>query len=287
MFTPQLRTTLVTCALIAATVIPVAVLVGRGITMRAMEAEQRRATERAVEQTRRELVAWVSHDLRTPLAGIRALSEALEDRVVSEPAEVAGYAQRIGTEIRRVSTMVDDLFEMSRIAAGALSITPVPVPLQEVVADALESVAPAAGTRGVKLVARADPSWPVVAGSAYELERAVRNVLSNAVRHTAAGDVTVLATREDADAVLRVRDGCGGIPDEDIGRIFEVGFRGSAARSPTLDGTGAGLGLAIARGLVEAHGGTITVANRPPTSGLTRGCEFTIRLPLARPAIAS
>ncbi len=89
MFTPQLRTTLISCALIALTVIPVAVVLGRRITMRTVRQEQERATERAVEDSRRQLVAWVSHDLRTPLAGIRAMSEAIEDAVVAEPAEVA------------------------------------------------------------------------------------------------------------------------------------------------------------------------------------------------------
>ena len=104
-------------------VIPVAVFLGRRIALGALAAEQERAAERAAEASRRQLVAWVSHDLRTPLAGIRAMSEALEDAVVVDPAEVADYARRISSETTRLSTMVDDLFELSRINAGALALT--------------------------------------------------------------------------------------------------------------------------------------------------------------------
>jgi signal transduction histidine kinase len=271
-----LRLTLISCSLIAITVIPVAVVLGRRITMRAMLEEQRRATERAVEDSRRQLVAWVSHDLRTPLAGIKAMSEALEDAVVSEPAEVTRYAQRINTETGRLSTMVDDLFELSRISAGALEIRFEPQSSQELVAAAMESVAPTAQRRGVRLTAHADPNWPTVSGSSYELERVLRNLLSNAVRHTPSGaEVSVIADREDRHAVLSVRDGCGGIADQDLPRVFDVAFRGAAARSPDADGTGAGLGLAIARGLVRAHGGEIEVRNTGA------GCEFAVHLPLA------
>jgi signal transduction histidine kinase len=277
MFTPQLRGTIVSCVLIAVTVIPVAVVLGRRIAMQAMEEEQRRATERAVEESRRQLVAWVSHDLRTPLAGIRAMSEALEDSVVAEPAEVTRYAQRIATETGRLSTMVDDLFELSRINAGALKIKFEPQSSQELVAEAMESVAPTAQRRGVRLAAIADPNWPTVSGSSYELERVLRNLLSNAIRHTPpGGDVTVLAGRDGGQAGFRVRDGCGGIAAGDLPRVFDVAFRGAEARSPDSDGTGAGLGLAIARGLVRAHGGEIDVRN------VGAGCEFAVHLPLAQ-----
>ena len=281
MFTSELRWTLISCALIALTVIPVAVLLGRRIAMRAMEDEQRRATERAVEQSRRELVAWVSHDLRTPLAGIRAMSEALEDSVVTAPAEVSRYAQRISTETGRLSTMVDDLFEMSRINTGALSLQMEPLGTQELVANAMESIAPTAQRRGIRLSAAADPNWPRLEGSAYELERVLRNLLSNAVRHTAdGGEVRVLAGHDGERAVLRIQDGCGGIAAADLPRVFDVAFRGAAARSPHADGTGAGLGLAIARGLVEAHGGQISVQNEGD------GCQFTVQLPLSHAAAA-
>ena len=277
MFTPQLRWTLVTCVLIAIAVIPVAVLLGRRITLRGIEAEHQRRAERALEGSRRELVAWVSHDLRTPLAGIRAMSEALEDGVVTQPDEIADYARRISTETGRLSAMVDDLFELSRITAGALQLTYATVSTEDLVAQAIEAATPTASQQGVRLVADADPGWPAVRGSSRELDRVIRNLLVNAIRHTPSdGTVAVQAGRRGDDVIVSVQDACGGIPEDDLPRVFDVAFRGSTSRSPRQEKgvqAGAGLGLAIARGLVEAHGGTIQVANRGP------GCRFEVRLP--------
>ena len=112
------------------------------------------AAERVAESSRRELVAWVSHDLRTPLAGIRALSEALEDAVVIEPQEIAGYARRINGETVRLTGMVDDLFELSRINAGAVGLRLQAIAIEGLVADAMESTAPSAQQRGVVLRAQ-------------------------------------------------------------------------------------------------------------------------------------
>ncbi len=278
MFTTELRWTAVTCGLISLGVVPAAVILGRRIAMAAMAAEGRRVAERAAESSRRELVAWVSHDLRTPLAGIRAMSEALEDAVVVDPAEIAGYARRISTETIRLSGMVDDLFELSRINAGALKLHFDQIGTQELVADAMESTAPSARQRGIRLQAAAVGGWPTVSGSSAELTRVLRNLLVNAVRHTPDdGAVTVRAGTDGSQAWLAVHDSCGGIPEHDLPKVFDVAFRGAQARSPSKDpsSAGAGLGLAIARGLVEAHGGTIAVGNAGD------GCRFEVRLPIA------
>lgn len=282
MYTSALAVTATACALIAVVVIPVAVLLGRRIALGAVAAEQERAAERAAEASRRQLVAWVSHDLRTPLAGIRAMSEALEDAVVVEPAEVADYARRISQETTRLSTMVDDLFELSRINAGALALTFGPISTEELVAQAMETAAPAADQRGVHLTASADPGWPTVRGSDHELIRVLRNLLVNAIRHTPSDQTIEVVAGQTADyAWLAVQDACGGIDPDDLPRVFDVAFRGAQARSPqpVLSGhpaeTGAGLGLAIARGLVQAHGGEISVRNHGD------GCRFEVRLPVA------
>lgn len=280
MYSSALTVTATACGLIAVVVIPVAVFLGRRIALGAMAAEQERATERAAEASRRQLVAWVSHDLRTPLAGIRAMSEALEDAVVVEPAEVADYARRISTETTRLSTMVDDLFELSRINAGALALTFGRVSTEELVAQAMEAAAPAAAKRGIHLTASADPRWPTVQGSDHELIRVLRNLLVNAIRHTPSDHTIEVVAGETADyAWLAVQDECGGIDQDDLPKVFDVAFRGAAARSPqagvTTAETGAGLGLAIARGLVEAHGGEISVRN------VGDGCRFEVRLPVA------
>ena len=281
MYTSALAVTATACALIAVVVIPVAVLLGRRIALGSLAAEQERAAERAAEASRRQLVAWVSHDLRTPLAGIRAMSEALEDAVVVDPAEVADYARRISQETTRLSTMVDDLFELSRINAGALALTFGPVSTEELVAQAMETAAPAAHQRGIHPTASADPRWPTVRGSDHELIRVLRNLLVNAIRHTPSDQTIEVVAGQTADyAWLAVQDGCGGIDPDDLPRVFDVAFRGAAARSPqvALSGqavpeTGAGLGLAIARGLVQAHGGEISVSNHGD------GCRFEVRLP--------
>ncbi|WP_090477849.1 sensor histidine kinase [Nakamurella panacisegetis] len=278
MFTTELRWTAVTCILIAIAVVPAAVMLGRRIALTGLAAETRRAAERAGEASRRELVAWVSHDLRTPLAGIRAMSEALEDAVVVDRAEVAVYARRINSETVRLSALVDDLFELSRINAGALKLAFHRIHVQELVADVLESTAAAARQRGITVRAEADGRWPTIAGSDAELTRVLRNLLVNAIRHTPDdGAVTVIAGSDGVEAWLAVRDECGGIPEADLPKVFDVAFRGEPARPAAQDRatTGAGLGLAIARGLVELHGGRIAVRNDGP------GCRFEVRLPAA------
>ncbi|GAA3423716.1 sensor histidine kinase [Streptosporangium sandarakinum] len=230
--------------------------------------------ERALESARRELVAWVSHDLRTPLAGMRAMAEALEDGVAGDPETVARYHRRIRLEVDRLSGMVGDLFELSRIHAGALRLSRSPVGLGDLVADALAGAEPLARAKSVRLAGEAGEVVPVVA-DAGELSRALRNLVVNAIRHTPAdGTVLVRAAVEGEVACLSVADCCGGIPEEDLPRVFDVAFRGEAARTPGADGTGAGLGLAIAQGIVEAHEGTIGVVNAGA------GCRFEIRLPL-------
>lgn len=238
--------------------------------------------ERALERSRRELVAWVSHDLRTPIAGIRAMVEALDDGVVVEDDDVRRYHHQLTVEADRLARLVDDLFELSRIEADALQLTVDEVPLGELVSDAVASVAAVAEAKGVTLGGRFDDATggagPSVAGSAPELSRVVRNLLDNAVRHTPAGGAVEVAVRGgDGWAEVSVRDGCGGIPDDDLDRVFDLAYRGDAARTPGAGGapTGAGLGLAIARGLVGAHHGDIAVANE------NGGCRFTVRLPRA------
>ncbi len=276
MFTTELRWAAVTCALLAVAVVPVAVLLGRRIATAAMAAEAQRVAERAAEASRRELVAWVSHDLRTPLAGIRAMSEALEDAVIVDPGEIAHYARRINVESVRLSGMIDDLFELSKINAGALKLNFHDIAVEGLVADAMESTAPSARQRGVHLDARTEGRWPTVSGSDAELSRVLRNLLVNAVRHTNPdGTVTLTAGVDGREAWLAVQDGCGGIPESDLPKVFDVAFRGTPARSPMPDTGGAGLGLAIALGLVEAHGGRIAVRNHGA------GCRFEVRLPIA------
>ncbi|MGH3915884.1 MAG: sensor histidine kinase [Pseudonocardiaceae bacterium] len=278
MYTPELERTVLVCGLVAVVTVPVAVLLGRSLARHSVWEREARARERSAEASRRELVAWISHDLRTPLAGIRAMTEALADGVVVEPDEVRGYVHDIDREARRLSVLVDDLFELSRITAGALALSVTEIALSEIVDDAIAAERAIAERKRVRLLARPGGS-PVVRGSDPELARAVRNLLSNAIRHTPSdGSVVVTYGVEGTEAWLRVSDCCGGIPETDLTRLFDVAYRGSAARTrEPADGqpVGAGLGLAIARGLVEAHRGRIEARNAGP------GCLFEVRLPLA------
>lgn len=282
MFTEQLGWTLVTCVLVGVMLVPGSVLIGQQFARRTLAAEARRAEERAREVSQRELIGWLSHDLRTPLAGIKAMAEALEDGVVDDPSEVRDYGARIGREATRLGSMVDDLFELSRISSGALDLRPEPIALHELVNQAVLGLGPVARSRGVRL----DVDLPPVLGlgSGPELERVVQNLMVNAVRHTRTGRrVEVRGGRDGAETWLAITDGCGGIPAEDLPRVFDVGYRGSAARSPEQSplGAGAGLGLAIVKGLVNAQFGQVSVRN------VGQGCCFTVRLPTATVAEAS
>jgi signal transduction histidine kinase len=235
--------------------------------------ENSRRRERALEDSRRELVAWVSHDLRTPLAGIRAMAEALEDAVIDDPATIDTYHARIRREADRLSGMVTDLFELSRIHASALNLELQEVSLADVLSDAVATAQPVGAAKGVDVCAEHPAGVPTVRASVPELSRVMSNLLSNAVRHTPTGGrVRVTSHVEGDDVVVGVADACGGIPEADLPRLFDVAFRGSAARTPEHNG-GAGLGLAIAKGLVEAHGGTIDIANHGA------GCCASVRLP--------
>jgi signal transduction histidine kinase len=244
------------------------------LTRAAARLDEGRTRERALEHSRRELVAWVSHDLRTPLAGIRALAEALEDGVVTDPETVARYHGLLRIEADRLSGLVDDLFELSRTQAGVLRLEVEPVALEDLVSDAIASAAPMAAAKGVRLVGRVAGPVPDVPASTPEMLRVLRNVLENAIRHTPSdGTVSVETGVEHDEAYVTVLDSGGGISSRDLPHVFEVAYRGDPARTP---GDGAGLGLAIARGLVEAHDGRITVRNQ------NGGACFTLRLPTAR-----
>jgi signal transduction histidine kinase len=236
-----------------------------------------RNRERALESSRRELVAWVSHDLRTPLAGLRAMAEALEDGIAASPER---YHKQIRIEVDRLTGMVDDLFEISRLQAGAPSTRTDRVSLDDLVSDCVAALEPVAGLQGVRLIGRATATAEVV-GNGAELNRALTNLLVNAIRHTCQDGTVEIVLRSTDDpttptAEVTVSDECGGIAPDDLNRVFEVGFRGEPSRThqPGL-GAGAGLGLAITRGIVAAHDGSVMVRNAEG------GCAFTVRLPLA------
>ncbi len=242
------------------------------LTRTSVRLRESRERELRLEESRRELVSWVSHDLRTPLAGLRAMTEALEDGIAEDPAR---YHQQIRAEVDRMVRMVDDLFELSRIHAGVLRLSMQPVDLGDIVSEAIAGADPVARASGVSLGGRVDEGILLTADPG-ELSRVVTNLLMNAIRHTPAdGVVQVHAQRVNDGIELSVTDECGGLAADDIERVFDVAWQGSAARTPGVGdvGPGAGLGLAIVKGIVEAHRGRVDVANVSP------GCRFVVHLP--------
>ena len=231
--------------------------------------DEARARERSLEASRRELFAWISHDLRRPLAGIRAMAEALEDGMVDEEETAQRYYQTIRQQTEQLATLVGDLFELSRIDANVLDLTRDVVSVRELLSEVIAITSIAAQHKDIALET-ADVTDAQLYVSSREIVRVLHNVLDNAVRHTDSGGViTIRCICSDGFVRIAVRDSCGGIPAEDLDRVFDLAFRGDSARTKP----GGGLGLAIARGLVEAHNGTI-VANNVPG-----GCEFVVSLP--------
>jgi signal transduction histidine kinase len=225
--------------------------------------------ERALETSRRELVAWVSHDLRTPLAGLRAMAEALEDGIAEDPQR---YHQQMRETVDRMARMVDDLFELSRIHSGALELSLEQVPVEDAISEALAVIGPVARAKSVRLDGFAEPGVTVQADP-RELARMIGNLVTNAIRHTPSeGLVEVTARASDKGVEFAVVDRCGGIPEADLDRVFDVAWRGSHARTPDA-AAGSGLGLAIVRGIAEAHRGSVSVDN------VDEGCRFLVQLP--------
>lgn len=232
----------------------------------------RLASARA-EQARRDLVARIAHDLLAPLASIRAIAETLEDGMSPEPQR---HAQQLGGHVTRLHALIDDLFALSRIDAGALAIAPERVSLTDLASDVVADFTELAARHDVSL--RLTESLGVtVEVDPRELSRALINVLVNAIEHSPArSEVTVTVSKAGDRAVVLVRDQGPGVEVGDLPHLGTAGWRGSTARtSPRVSiAGGAGLGLAITHAIVEVHGGEVQARNVDP------GLEVSLLLPL-------
>jgi signal transduction histidine kinase len=212
------------------------------------------------ETARRDLIAAVSHDLRTPITSLRLLSEAVGDDIVDAPTR-QGYLAQMQTHIEVLSGLIDDLFELSRLEAGDIQWTIQQVPLGQLVEEAVDALRPQAAARGVSVSADVRAHEPARANP-EKVQRVLFNLIQNAIRHTPAdGSVTVLAEAADGRVEIEVADTGEGIGDGDRARVFEAFYRGGSEAARTR--AGAGLGLAISRAIVEAHGGRIWLADSP------------------------
>jgi signal transduction histidine kinase len=204
---------------------------------------------------RRQLVAWASHDLRTPIASLQAMLEALEDGL----AEPDRYLPAMREQVRTLGLLIDDLFELARLDAGVLTLELKDAPLTPVVEACLRGLEAEAEARQIRLEARID-NGAAARCAPEQVERVLFNLLTNALRHTPSdGSVAVVIEPDHPEVRVSVEDTGEGIARDALQPMFDRFWRGDRARS----GAGAGLGLAIARGLVEAQGGRIWAENRP------------------------
>jgi signal transduction histidine kinase len=221
----------------------------------------------AVEQERALMLSSISHDLRTPLAALRAAVEAIRDGVAPDPDM---YLSGMERQVRALSSLVDDLQLHSRLISGTLDLHTSRIDLTELADEAIETLQPLAETRRVKLLLEAEQRVMVDA-DASQLARVIRNLLDNAIRHAPADSVVLVQVTVDGEQIdLRVVDQGEGFPPEFRERAFEPFTRADPARD-LRNGT-AGLGLSIARGIVVAHSGTVGLGDGP-------GGVVVIRLP--------
>jgi signal transduction histidine kinase len=242
------------------------------LAVRLHESEAQRA---ALDRERRELTAAVSHDLRTPLASVRAMVEALDDRIVEDPEEVARYYGTIRREIERLNRLIDDLFELAQMDAGVLRLNCQPVALQEIAAEVVDAMQAQARRNEVMLSLHVRDNPPLLSLDGARIERAVANLVRNALEHTPPGGrIDVAVCMDGGQVALTVSDTGEGIDPAELPRLWNRFYRGerSRQRGPRAD-NGAGLGLAIVRGIVEAHGGQVSASSVPG-----QGSVFEMRL---------
>jgi len=247
--------------------------VAEAFNMMADELEMSFARQKQLERARRDLIAAVSHDLRTPLTSIRAMIEALADGVVTDIATVERYYATIGSQIENLSGLINDLFELSQLETGQVQLQVEPINLNDLLSSVVETMQPQAKAKEVSLKAIFSEDLPPIMAEFVKVQRVLNNLVQNAIRHTPASGSVSLATKMVPQGVqVEVEDTGEGISAEDLPHIFDQFFRGEKSRSRETGGSG--LGLAIAKSIVEAHHGQIWV-----DSQVGQGTRFSFILP--------
>ncbi len=227
-----------------------------------------REKEHQLDAARRDWIAWVSHDLRTPLTSLRARAEALADGVVTQPNEVAGYLTGMRNDTFALSSLIDDLSELAKIDAGGLKLDRMDFPVNDLVSDCIESLSVLAQEKGVQLRGSVAVDVGTINISPQHIQRVLNNLIGNALAHTRpGGEVCVSAVRAGLKRDLtrvEVRDSGDGIAPQDLPQVFERFYRGEPSRRRTSTGksVGMGLGLVITKELIEAHGGHIGIESK-------------------------
>ena len=228
--------------------------------------------QRDLEEMRRDLIAWVSHDLQTPLASMRAILEAVADGIVDDPETVKRYLQTAQRDVSNLSVLIDDLFQMAQLDAGGFPLNKDKSSLSDLVSDTLESFTELAKQQDILLEGNVETDVDPVHMDTQAIGRVLNNLIGNALRHSSRGRVSVWVRRSDLGVEVTISDTGEGIRAEDISHIFERFYRGEKSRNRGTGG--AGLGLAIARGIVHAHGGDIKVESQ-----IGKGTQFTFHIP--------
>ena len=229
--------------------------------------------ERDLEQARKDLIRAVSHDLRTPLASIRAMVESINDGVVDDSETVKRYLRSTQSEVENLSQLINDLFELSQMDAGVLELHLESSSLQDLISDTMESMSAQAAVHKLTLDGQVDEGLSPVVMDAQRVQRVLYNLVQNAIRHTPP-DGTIFLRAQDAGSEVQVDviDTGEGIPEQEFSRLFQRTYRSDYSRSRASGGSG--LGLSIAMGIVEAHGGRIWVE-----SAVGKGSRFSFTLP--------
>lgn len=249
---------------------------GNAFNHMAEQLETSAARQQELEVARREVVAAVSHDLRTPLASLRAMIEAINDGVVTDEATRQRYLKNAQLQTENLSLLVDDLFELAQLDAGILQWSVEPSSLRDLISDTLETMHMQAEEQHIQLSGWVDPTVDPVLMNSHKMQRVLYNLIQNALRHTPGdGTIFVEARRRGEELVqVDVIDSGEGIEPEDLPRVFEQFYRGEKSRSRATGG--AGLGLAIAQRIVQAHHGEIWVESQRGA-----GSRFSFTLPRA------
>jgi signal transduction histidine kinase len=231
----------------------------------ATELETAEMQKQRLEKMRRDLVAWVSHDLRTPLASLRVMLEALADGVIRDEETFSRYLKASLGETQHLSHLIDDLFDLAQLDVGHLHLDLQPMALADLISDTISSMSAKAAHKGLHLTGSAAPDVGMVQVAPDKIQRVLYNLVNNAILYTPAGEtITITAERIPNGHCVRVHNSGVYIPPETLSRVFESFYRGEAARTATPSGErGTGLGLAIARGFIEAHQGTIRAESSP------------------------
>jgi signal transduction histidine kinase len=223
-----------------------------------------------LEQTRRNLVAWVSHDLRTPLASMRLMLEALVDGIVQDPETQKRYLDNTLNEIHNLDQLIDSLFELAQLDIKDIQLDYTTFSLSELLSDIVSSASAKLERKQIRLTCTIHPQADIITAAPDKIQRVLVNLLDNAIKYTPAGHSIRVASSPAPQGIQITMTNTGvTIPEEQLPKLFDSFYRGENSRRQTDGERGAGLGLAIARGFVEAHGGRIWAASAGNETSIT------------------